>query len=172
MQGVGETLRGSINNEVDSRFPRHNADKAAQADAKNQATLNAGQREMAGLRERNALQPTVSPDYNKNLPYLPHQPSGTYHPNAPVQSASPPAPSTTPRKMKGQYIPPSGSAVEGDMHYTALPNMPAYHPREEDHPAYRGVQPAPTPASVASSEEPSEKRGFRRLIKRRPVPTQ
>lgn len=110
---------------------------------------------MAGLRERNALQPTISPDYNKNLPYLPAQPQGTFHPNAPQSSA---------KKMKGQYIPPSGSAVNGDTHYTALPNMPAYSSSQET-PAYETA-----PESVTSSEAPSERRGFRKLIKRRPVP--
>lgn len=113
---------------------------------------------MAGLRERNALQPTTtSPDYNKNLPYLPHQPHGTYHPNAPQTAHN--------KKMsKGSYIPPSGSAVDGDTHYTALPNMPAYNTQE-----YAAYETAPE--SVASSETPSEKRRFRKLIKRRPVPT-
>ena len=187
-QGVGETLRGTINNEVDQRFPRSNADKAAQADAKNAAALDKGQREMAGLRERNALQPTVNPDYNKNLPYLPHQPQGTYHPNAPSQ-----APTTVAsagggvsqnhgspgggggergpwwKRSKGEYIPPSGSAVDGDTHYTALPNMPAYNNggggRDDYHPGFETA-----PESVASSET-SEKRRFRKLIKRRPVPT-
>ena len=133
---------------------------------------------MAGLRERNALQPTVSPDYNKNLPYLPHQPQGTYHPNAPQQ---PPeqqqrfasSPFGRNSMKKGTYIPPSGSAVDGDTHYTALPNMPAYNRDEEYHPGYgeAAAPPPPAPDSVTESETPSERRRFRKLIKRRPVPT-
>lgn len=112
---------------------------------------------MAGLRERNALQPTISQDRNKNLPYLPHQQEDAYHPNNAPQSSA--------KKMRGNYIPPSGSAVEGDSSYTTLPNMPAY---SQDYPTY---QPA-APQSVAPSETSSEKRGFRKLIKRRPVPAQ
>ncbi|KAI5361727.1 hypothetical protein Slin14017_G084600 [Septoria linicola] len=50
IHGVGETLRGTLNNEIDTRFPRKNAEKAAIANAKNQAALHRGQTEMAGLR--------------------------------------------------------------------------------------------------------------------------
>jgi hypothetical protein len=48
---VGETLRGTLNNEIDTRFARQNPEKAAIANAKNQAALERGQREMAGLPE-------------------------------------------------------------------------------------------------------------------------
>lgn len=75
---------------------------------------------------------------------------------------------------KGTYIPPSGSAVEGDTHYTTLPNMPAYNDRDMYHPGYgQASAPPPPPSdSVPESEAPSsERRGFRKLIKRRPVPT-
>lgn len=70
---------------------------------------------------------------------------------------------------RGTYIPPSGSAVDGDTHYTALYNMPAYNAQE--YPTYDESGPPPAAESVASSETPSEKRRFRKLIKRRPVPT-
>lgn len=49
IQGVGETLRGTLNSTIDHRFPRGNAEKAAAADAKNQAVLARGQNEMAGI---------------------------------------------------------------------------------------------------------------------------
>ena len=50
IHGVGETLRGTLNSEMDNRFPRKNADKAAAANAKNQSVLQTGQREMEGVR--------------------------------------------------------------------------------------------------------------------------
>ncbi|GIZ37870.1 hypothetical protein CKM354_000130100 [Cercospora kikuchii] len=50
LHGVGETLRGTLNNEIDTRFPRRNAEKAAIANAKNQAALDRGQSEMQGLQ--------------------------------------------------------------------------------------------------------------------------
>ncbi|KAK4553325.1 hypothetical protein LTR86_009625 [Recurvomyces mirabilis] len=60
LHGVGETLRSTLNNEVDSRFPRSNTEKASYANAKNRAEMERGQREMARLREVNGLRPTVS----------------------------------------------------------------------------------------------------------------
>lgn len=112
---------------------------------------------MAGLRERNALQPTVSPprqDYNQNSPYPPHQP-------APQQTYQP---TTGSRQERNSYIPPSGSAIDGDTSYTALPNMPAYSSQD-----YPTTYQAP-PAATSPSEPSSEKRGFRKLVKRRPLP--
>ncbi|KAM3422062.1 hypothetical protein BST61_g2438 [Cercospora zeina] len=57
LHGVGETLRGTLNNEIDTRFPRRNAEKAAIANAKNQAALERGQTEMQGLQAYEAFAP-------------------------------------------------------------------------------------------------------------------
>ena len=48
IQGVGETLRGTLNNNIDQRWSKHssNPDKMAYVNTKNQATLEAGRREM------------------------------------------------------------------------------------------------------------------------------
>ncbi|KAK4945917.1 hypothetical protein LTR10_015010 [Elasticomyces elasticus] len=59
LHGVGETLRGTLNSEVDNRLSRRNPDKAAQVNAKNRADIERGQAEMARLRERNGLSPTI-----------------------------------------------------------------------------------------------------------------
>ncbi|KAK5711419.1 hypothetical protein LTR15_012492 [Elasticomyces elasticus] len=59
LHGVGETLRGTLNSEVDNRLSRRNPDKAAQVNAKNRADIERGQAEMARLRERNGLAPTI-----------------------------------------------------------------------------------------------------------------
>ncbi|KAK5675255.1 hypothetical protein LTS10_012016 [Elasticomyces elasticus] len=59
LHGVGETLRGTLNSEVDNRLSRRNPDKAAAVNAKNRADIERGQAEMARLRERNGLSPTI-----------------------------------------------------------------------------------------------------------------
>ncbi|KAF2214372.1 hypothetical protein CERZMDRAFT_83078 [Cercospora zeae-maydis SCOH1-5] len=58
LHGVGETLRGTLNNEIDTRFPRRNAEKAAIANAKNQAAMERGQTEMQGLQAYEAFAPS------------------------------------------------------------------------------------------------------------------
>lgn len=50
IHGVGETLRGTLNSEIDNRFPRKDVNKAAAANAKNQNVLQTGQRELEGVR--------------------------------------------------------------------------------------------------------------------------
>jgi hypothetical protein len=54
----------------------------------------------------------VRPDHDKELPYLPHQPAYTYHPNAPPQ----PNNMTALPEMKDQngWVRPHGSAVEDE----------------------------------------------------------
>ncbi|TKA43196.1 hypothetical protein B0A54_06146 [Friedmanniomyces endolithicus] len=59
LHGVGETLRGTLNSEVDNRLSRRDPDKAAAVDAKNRADITRGQQEMARMRERNGLAPTI-----------------------------------------------------------------------------------------------------------------
>jgi hypothetical protein len=49
MQGVGETLRGTLNSTVDRRFPSKNAEKAARTNAKNEEILERGRAEMEGI---------------------------------------------------------------------------------------------------------------------------
>lgn len=57
-QGVGETLRGTLNSEIDNRIPRRNAEKQAAIRAQNEAVLARGRAEMAGIphRERHTYQ--------------------------------------------------------------------------------------------------------------------
>lgn len=51
-QGVGETLRGTLNSTIDQNFPRKNADKAAVANAKNDAVMQRGRNEMENINNR------------------------------------------------------------------------------------------------------------------------
>ncbi|KAI7027869.1 hypothetical protein KC355_g167, partial [Hortaea werneckii] len=51
LHGVGETLRGTLNSEVDNRLQRRNPTKNSAAREKNEAVMQRGEREMAGLRE-------------------------------------------------------------------------------------------------------------------------
>lgn len=165
-QGVGETLRGTLNNEIDSRWSRHDPDKAAAVNAKNQATLEAGQREMAGLRAQRGLGTTVSTDRDKNLPDLPHQPNYTYHPNAPRQNYS-----ALPAMKNGKgYIAPHGTAIRPDHDYGD------YDGPTQDLRGMKSYESAATyetaPGSVDYSDSRSSegsRRGIRKLIKRKPA---
>ncbi|KAI7273323.1 hypothetical protein KC335_g3427, partial [Hortaea werneckii] len=51
LHGVGETLRGTLNTEVDNRLQRRNPSKNSAAAEKNHRVVERGEREMAGLRE-------------------------------------------------------------------------------------------------------------------------
>ncbi|KAI7201093.1 hypothetical protein KC365_g18788, partial [Hortaea werneckii] len=61
LHGVGETLRGTLNSEVDNRLQRRNPDKNSAAREKNAQVMQRGEREMAGLREGRGLGTTVAP---------------------------------------------------------------------------------------------------------------
>ncbi|KAI7292698.1 hypothetical protein KC340_g16655, partial [Hortaea werneckii] len=61
LHGVGETLRGTLNSEVDNRLQRRNPSKNSAAREKNAAVMQRGEREMAGLREGRGLGTTVAP---------------------------------------------------------------------------------------------------------------
>ena len=150
-KGVGETLRGTINNEVDSRFQRRNPEKAAEANAKNQATLAAGERELAGLRDRSGLQTTVTSDRDKDLPYLPHQPNYTYHPNAPQQNMT----ALPTMRDNGGYVAPHGTAVSQENYYD-----------NQDSGSYQTSADS-YDAQGTTAPENERKGGLRKLIKRR-----
>lgn len=80
--------------------------------AKNQATLEAGQREMAGLREQRGLSPNIVPDHDKDLPYLPEQPNYTYHPNAPPPENNHMTALPQMNKDDNGWVRPHGTALE------------------------------------------------------------
>lgn len=52
LQGIGETLRGTLNSSIDDRYASSNAEKAAAARAKNQAVLDRGRHEVEGIPRR------------------------------------------------------------------------------------------------------------------------
>lgn len=52
IHGVGETLRGTLNDSVDRHVPGGNAEARAAAQAKNNAVLDRGRNEMGGLQHR------------------------------------------------------------------------------------------------------------------------
>ncbi len=74
-QGVGETLRGTLNSTVDRRFPSKNPEKAARTNAYNDEILEKGRSEMEGIP---GSWPTQEPhDYQAAPGYdsatLPHE---------------------------------------------------------------------------------------------------
>lgn len=103
---------------------------------------------MAGLRDRAGLQPTVTPDRDKHLPDLPHQPNYTYHPNAPQNNMT----ALPTMKSNNGYVPPTGTAVPQD-HY------------DEDTTSYE------TAANSVGGQEPTERKtgALRKLMKRKPL---
>ena len=161
MQGVGETLRGTLNYEIDSRFPRSNAEKAAAANARNQDTLDKGQKELARLSERSEFSkyggPPGHPAYKNNpsrSPFLGpqnhHEPAGSgLPPNANNNSYLPPIPPSQP--LDSQYAPPptTASTTYDQDEMTQVPT--SFSPESN------GSAPA------------KKQSGFRKLIKRKPV---
>ena len=111
-QGVGETLRGTLNNTVDQRFPSRNPEKAALINARNEETLSKGRAEMDGI-------PTG---------WSRHQPAHESHEHQPV------------------------------------PGSFDTHPMEPE-------EPAPGMATEVSPPV-EEKKGLRKLFKRKPVAEQ
>ena len=111
---------------------------------------------MAGLREQRGLNSSVTPpDSNKDLPNLPHDPSNTYHPNAPSNEDDFTA---LPQfKGKGKYIPPYGSAIEPD---------PYYNQRD----SYQTADTGDYSNTGSSPGGDDGKRKLRKLMKRKPLP--
>lgn len=92
-------------------MPRSNPKKAAAADAKNQAALDKGRSEMAGLRARNGLAPSVSP---------------SQQPQQPQDSSPPPLPQQQQQQQQQPFSP--------------NPNYPP-PPQSQIHPAQRDQPP-------------------------------
>ena len=76
LQGVGETLRGTLNSTIDQNFPRSNTNKAAAANAKNEGVLNKGRSEMQHVNTGRNV-PTTAQRTETDAA----APGGMYHPN-------------------------------------------------------------------------------------------
>ena len=110
---------------------------------------------MAGLRDRSGLQTTTTNDRDKNLPYLPHQPTQTYHPNAPSDYSALP-----PMRSGDGYAPPHGTAVQeqygGNQYGGNQGDAASYTTGDSNQFEYSNYNPD------------GNKKGFRKLMKRRP----
>lgn len=183
VQGVGETLRGTLNSGIDSRFPiSRNAEKNAAINARNQAVLEKGDREMAGLRNRGGLEPTISPPQ----PPPPTQTQGVTgsgntasenrYPN-PNHARRPSGPESaaagTNTTMGRFYNPAIAPDHDTSRHPAERPNM--IHPAERER---RPSEPKPpmgnsstvqalsqTPGEVGGGKE-EKKGGFRKFMKK------
>lgn len=152
-QGVGETLRGSLNHEIDTRFPRSNADKAAAANAKNQAVLDTGNRELARLSERTNEDSTYGAPAGAPAPLTPGLP-GADHPMAPGPGGVP----------GGNYLPPQVHQEQ--------PRYAGGYPQSQSDLGTSGsseMSQVPPSFSPESQQQPKKQGGLRKLIKRRPV---
>ncbi|KAK5107966.1 hypothetical protein LTR62_000511 [Meristemomyces frigidus] len=149
LHGVGETLRSSLNNEVDSRFPRRDQEKASAVNAKNRAEFEKGQREMARLREVNGLKATVS---QQSQPiHTNTSPAGLGRGAQPVQRPADalPPPSQNADPQRNQLHAPGtwGSGRVNDIR-TNTPNpntsiSPQLETQQNLHPAYRSHEGPP-----------------------------
>nr|OQO28563.1 hypothetical protein B0A51_05609 [Rachicladosporium sp. CCFEE 5018] len=198
LHGVGETLRGTLNNEVDSRFPRHNAEKAAAAEAKNRSTLDRGNAELARLQASRSHQnpnPVLNDweqqrDNRSGAPQIPPQhfnqdraPSRSPRPlgrTGATDSFPPPPPGPPPVPGPATYRPTGDSAFGGPSGFGGpqeklggppepATTHPAFRPSYEAEDEIHHVQPTFTPESSGTAAPAKKESGFRKLIKRRAV---
>lgn len=149
LQGVGETVRGTFNNEIDSRFPRSNSQKAATANAKNQAVLENGNREMArvsmGRAPDGQAPPVRSPAAHEPVP-------SQLTPGPPQQ-----------QWQQQQYPPPPSEPVYGN--YGGSPSYGGNSSNSE----MSQVPSSFSPESSAPEQKKSSVGGLKKLVKRRTV---
>ncbi|KAK3070507.1 hypothetical protein LTR53_010354 [Teratosphaeriaceae sp. CCFEE 6253] len=158
LHGVGETLRGTLNSEVDNRLSRRNPDKAAAVNAKNRADIERGQAEMARLRERNGLAPTISRPGHDPVSMGQQQ----------LQQPQQQRPSSSGRvSQQAPQIPPMGTSgaaggkpaswdAPGTWGSGRVGEMKAPQTRTQEvgvHPALRGPGPGPGPQPQPQSQQ-------------------
>lgn len=107
-QGVGETLRGTLNSTVDERFPRKNPEKAAAANAQNAAVLERGRNEMEGIPHRSHQPTEPIPGNGQGYTHYTSVPE-----TSPYRNSLPPDPNSN---LRGKAAPGSHSAVFGLTH--------------------------------------------------------
>lgn len=149
LQGVGETIRGTLNNEVDSRFPRSDSQKAAQANAKNQSVLESGYREMAPLNARRSQYRHGSQDVQQAPPL-------------PSPAASEPVPP--------HFTPSPLQTHQQQQLATPPPPPPSEFGSYGGNPSSDNMSQVPSSFSPESSAPDQKRIGLRKLMKRRPVP--
>lgn len=177
IQGVGETLRGAVNNTADTRFARSDPEKAAYANAKNQATLEQGDREMAGLRDHaNLGRTTVSPSsqyYSQPPDTFSKQPSATYQGGTSNNEGNS---YTALPQMRGRndypqthksavLSDPAESSVSGSSFYDANSTSGYNAPKT----TYEANPATSAGYNAGNSSDDGGKRRFNKLMKRKPV---
>ncbi|GAB7327673.1 hypothetical protein MBLNU13_g11503t1 [Cladosporium sp. NU13] len=167
LHGVGETVRGTLNNEIDTRFPRSNSQKAAAANAKNQSVLEAGNREMAGVSMRRSQDRRRS----QEVPQAPQTRPSVAHEPMPQQLMPGPPPN---HALSG---PPSNTGPPANHLPHFKPPPPSGPPNESvgGFSNYAGTESSnemsqvPPSFSPESSAPQQKQGGLRKLTKRRPV---
>lgn len=161
---MGETVRGTLNNEIDMRFPRSNSQKAAAANAKNQSVLDRGNQEMSRVSMRRPSDPRRYDDVPQVPPLRPSSDSRQY------QDVPPP---TTHEPMPQQLTP--GPPPNHMQQHTPPPPTEPANSSVGGFSSYGGSMPSnemsqvPPSFSPESSAPEQKKGGFRKLIKRRPI---
>lgn len=112
LHGVGEQLRGTLNNEFDTRLSRPDSERAAYARQKNQAVLDRAEREMGRLDRGHAAANSPAPPPHQQ-PTLPQVPAPEQMPVSPIQHDYDGRPwdgtQTQGRRNDMEYMPPTFS---------------------------------------------------------------
>jgi len=145
LHGVGEQLRGTLNNEFDTRLSRPDSERAAYARQKNQAVLDRAQQEMGRLDGR----------------------------HAPVRSSVPPVPQQQPNQIQPSHQQHYGASSVADTPVSPIqPEIShgsgPYDGRPWDGQPRRDMDYMPqtfTPESTSAPKD--ERRGLRKLMKPR-----
>lgn len=161
LHGVGETLRGTLNSEVDSRFPRHNVEKAAAANAKNQAVLDRGNNEIGRMSAHYPSQ-SQAPAARQHPAYRYDEPSGLGNGGG------------------GGGYSGGGSGYSGGVGGSSAATAPAVSPiqptattaqkpweRPDNDMNYMPASFSPESANQAARAKEEKKGGFRKLLKKR-----
>jgi len=141
LHGVGEQLRGTLNNEFDTRLSRPDSERAAYARQKNQAVLDRAQQEMGRLDGR----------------------------HAPVRTSVPPVPvSQQQRYPQGPVADTPVSPIQPEISHGSGSGSGPYDGRPWDAQPRRDMDYMPqtfTPESTSAPKD--ERRGLRKLMKPR-----
>ncbi|KAF2857366.1 hypothetical protein K470DRAFT_177128 [Piedraia hortae CBS 480.64] len=158
IHGVGETLRGTINSEMDSRFAGRNPAKAEAARTRNAAVLQRGEQEMASVYHPGGMQNAYPQAQGQMMPtqtnMFPHQ-GTTMQPQGHIPE-NPYGPDPTAPQFHGQNtMMPAGNQMMGNQMPMAGQGGMGSIPEQNEY-------------GYAQGQGHGES-GLKKLLKRRPV---
>jgi len=162
LHGVGEQLRGTLNNEFDTRLSKPDSERAAYARQKNQAVLDRAQQEMGRLDGRHA-------PVNSSIPPVPQ--TRQIEPSAPSLQQQPTLPQVTTPHYNETPVSPIAPEISRDGYgggpYDGRP-WDGTQTQAQTQGRRRDMEYMPPTFSPESTSAPKdERRGFRKLMKPR-----